>query len=216
MTVLRYASIYILIILVSLASAESEYCTPDPDEMTVELDQDGDWYNFTITSATCYVCAECGGMTGDVCCSLCSELAPIAEFSVNATCGIVPASFAFTDTSGGVNITSWYWDFGEGNTSVEEDPIFQYNMTGLFSVNHSATNEYGTGWENKSFLISIRPFGDTCAGGGGGYTMASDTSGAMFWTFGLLGVFALIIVGVVASRRKRKDDDYGYDDYYDR
>ncbi len=39
----------------------------------------------------------------------------------------------FQDLSGD-NATSWYWDFGDGGTSTEQHPKYQYSNVGLFDV----------------------------------------------------------------------------------
>ena len=39
----------------------------------------------------------------------------------------------FTDNSGG-NPTEWFWDFGDGKTSTEQNPVHRYSSTGNFSV----------------------------------------------------------------------------------
>ncbi|MFB6456151.1 PKD domain-containing protein [Chitinophaga sp. Hz27] len=56
-------------------------------------------------------------------------------FSVN--------SFAFTDASivsaGGGVITSYFWDFGDGNTSTLQNPTHVYGAPGLYTIKHSVT-----------------------------------------------------------------------------
>lgn len=62
------------------------------------------------------------------------------EFTSNSSCG---GEFQFTDES--LNFaTSWAWDFGDGNTSDEKDPVHQYEATGLYTVTLEATNDFGT------------------------------------------------------------------------
>jgi large repetitive protein len=47
----------------------------------------------------------------------------------------------FTNTSTGA--TSWYWDFGNGDTSTFENPIERYNSFGDFDVTLIAINQFG-------------------------------------------------------------------------
>ena len=49
---------------------------------------------------------------------------PIANFSSNVTEGYVPLSVQFTDLS--ENATGWNWDFGDGNSSIEQNPTYTY------------------------------------------------------------------------------------------
>lgn len=44
-----------------------------------------------------------------------------------------PTLFHFTDFSIG-NITSWFWDFGDGSNSTLQNPSHQYNSPGAFDV----------------------------------------------------------------------------------
>ena len=55
--------------------------------------------------------------------------APIANFATSTMACETPLSVTFTDLSTG-NITSWYWDFGDGNTSTEQNPTYIYMIPG--------------------------------------------------------------------------------------
>ena len=44
-----------------------------------------------------------------------------------------PFTYFFFDNSSG-NITDYNWDFGDGNTSLEANPVYSYNSTGVFNV----------------------------------------------------------------------------------
>ncbi|MBI5323724.1 MAG: PKD domain-containing protein [Ignavibacteriae bacterium] len=57
----------------------------------------------------------------------------VADFSVLSNYGNSPFEVQFTDNSVG-NITSWSWEFGDGGTSTEKNPIHIYNSTGSFNV----------------------------------------------------------------------------------
>jgi PKD repeat protein len=69
--------------------------------------------------------------------------APVASFTLNTPSSYVPMTVVFTDTSTEWP-TSWYWEFGDGNTSVEQNPTFIYNIPGLYTVNLTATNDAGS------------------------------------------------------------------------
>jgi len=93
---------------------------------------------------------------------------PTAAFTSNVTCGIINFSAQYTDTSAGGAITDWYWDFGDGVTSTEEDPVVNYSVIGFYGVDHSVTSYLGTSWSNVSGYMAARAVGDTCAGTGTG------------------------------------------------
>jgi PKD repeat protein len=62
-------------------------------------------------------------------------------------------SVQFTDLSTGVP-TSWYWEFGDGNTSTSKNPSHVYAYAGTFSVHLKAMNAFGSDWENKTSYLS--------------------------------------------------------------
>jgi len=61
---------------------------------------------------------------------------PVPDFSFTPTC--FGDSTYFTDVSttlpAGQQITSWLWDFGDGNTSGSQHPVHYYNAPGTYSV----------------------------------------------------------------------------------
>jgi len=79
---------------------------------------------------------------------------PIANFTNNVTYGTIPFNVLFNDTSTGGTPNSWYWEFGDGNTSTNQNVTKTYATNGLYSVNFGATNAAGTSWKNQTQLIS--------------------------------------------------------------
>lgn len=57
---------------------------------------------------------------------------PVAAFSMDTMSGCAPLTVQFTNNS--VNATSFHWDFGNGNTSVLQNPVNIYLYDGLYSV----------------------------------------------------------------------------------
>lgn len=58
--------------------------------------------------------------------------------------GIVPLQIQFTDQSPGTP-TGWLWDFGDGNSSADQSPLYTYNTPGVFDVVLDATHPGGEG-----------------------------------------------------------------------
>jgi len=58
---------------------------------------------------------------------------PVADFAVSLKqiCNSVQAQF--TDLSAG-NPTSWFWNFGDGQTSTAQNPFVVYAAPGVYSV----------------------------------------------------------------------------------
>ncbi|MCO5382660.1 PKD domain-containing protein [Methanosarcina sp. Z-7115] len=76
---------------------------------------------------------------------------PVANFSNNVTLGYVPLSVQFTDLS--QNAISWYWNFGDGNNSTEQNPMYTYYTVGEYTVNLTASNANGT--DSKLATITV-------------------------------------------------------------
>ncbi len=67
---------------------------------------------------------------------------PVANFSSNVTEGYAPLSVQFTDLS--KNTVEWRWNFGDGATSTEQNPVHTYYTAGIYSVNLTVSNAKGT------------------------------------------------------------------------
>jgi len=61
----------------------------------------------------------------------------------------------FTNTSTGGN--SFEWDFGDGNTSLEENPTHEYQEDGVYTVVLSVTNDCGTDQVSQLITITTDP-----------------------------------------------------------
>ena len=56
--------------------------------------------------------------------------------------------FAFKDESIG-NVTKWHWDFGDGNSSLEQNPVHQYDRADQWTVVLTVENEKGKSIRSK-------------------------------------------------------------------
>lgn len=76
------------------------------------------------------------------------DLAPVSQFTVNTnTVDIASPNITFTNTS--QNANGYFWDFGDGGTSTDENPWHTYQQTGTFEVMCIAINgvcENDTSW----------------------------------------------------------------------
>jgi PKD repeat protein len=61
-----------------------------------------------------------------------------ADFEANTTAGEVPLTVRFTDRSTG-GPTSWFWDFGDGGNSTEQNPEYTYEIPGIYNVTLNAS-----------------------------------------------------------------------------
>ena len=77
------------------------------------------------------------------------------SFTASPTTGTAPLAVTFSDTSGG-RITGWLWDFGDGTTSTDKDPLHTYTIPGSYRVNLTVTGPGGTKILEKPGYISVR------------------------------------------------------------
>jgi len=78
------------------------------------------------------------------------------DFTANTTSATTIAHVQFTDTSTDVPpLSIYYWDFGDGYTSTERDPIHYYTSGGLYTVKHSVSDCARTFWNNKTDFILV-------------------------------------------------------------
>ena len=83
-----------------------------------------------------------------------AQIAPVAEFEVDDQTPSVSQQISFTDLSSN-NPTSWSWDFGDGNSSIQQNPNHQYSGSGVYTVTLTASNSYGNDDEIKTNYITV-------------------------------------------------------------
>lgn len=122
---------------------------------------------------------------------------PTADFTFAST-GCVSDSVRFTDNSntGGRAVSSYSWDFGDGNTSGIKNPAHLYLAAGTYSVKHSVITDIGclSDTSIKTVNISQPPlarFGVSqphCVGKALTFTDSSTTATSTisrwYWNFG--------------------------------
>ncbi len=86
---------------------------------------------------------------------------PIADFSASNTNAAINETITFTDESA-FNPTSWAWDFGDGETSTEQNPTHAYAEAGTYTVQLTVENENGSDTEIKEDYITVEQ-GIICA-----------------------------------------------------
>jgi len=69
---------------------------------------------------------------------------PIADFTSDVTMGNIPLIVNFTDlsqeSSFGVPIISWLWDFGDSITSTEQNPFHEFLSGGYYTISLTVTD----------------------------------------------------------------------------
>lgn len=119
---------------------------------------------------------------------------PHANFSVSSECSntLIP----FTDasvTTGGI-VVSWNWDFGDGNTSILQNPDHVYSTGGTYLVALNISNNAGCVSDTTQLLnILSKPIadfstGNTCVGSQVTFQNLTQSNGSSIsgysWDFG--------------------------------
>ena len=81
-------------------------------------------------------------------------LPPVADFEGTPLSGEVPLTVSFTDLSTN-DPTGWDWDFGEGGSSTQQNPVYEYTSAGTYTVTLTATNSCGPDVETKTDYITV-------------------------------------------------------------
>jgi PKD repeat protein len=82
------------------------------------------------------------------------DMIPVTDFVGVPTEGEAPLSVQFTDTSLGIP-TSWAWEFGDGATSTEQDPLHVYETPGVYTVSLTASNIVSSQKKTKEDYITV-------------------------------------------------------------
>jgi len=76
----------------------------------------------------------------------------IPEANITPTYGCAPLTTNFNDNT--VGATSWFWDFGDGNTSTLQNPSNTYNNYGIYDIKLVVSN--GTCSDSTTFSNIIK------------------------------------------------------------
>ena len=93
---------------------------------------DTTYYGFTVTD-------QCGQQVGDTMVAFVAP-DPLANFSFMNSLG-VPLRVEFTNRS--ANAATWLWDFGNGETTTDRDPVFDFDRPGTYQVTLSIVSADG-------------------------------------------------------------------------
>ncbi|HCS21022.1 MAG TPA: hypothetical protein DIW47_10770 [Bacteroidetes bacterium] len=84
---------------------------------------------------------------------------PLVDFSRTPTSGCSPLTVAFTSNT--TNITSYFWDFGNGDTSTQANPSAIFNnvldIDTVFTITLSGESLYGCPSDSATRTVIVRP-----------------------------------------------------------
>ena len=81
---------------------------------------------------------------------------PAAWFTSSPMSGYGPLTVRFTDRSKGMP-TAWRWDFGDGNTSAEQNPVHTFASTGKYIPRLTVFGSGGTASYSSFIWVRERP-----------------------------------------------------------
>jgi gliding motility-associated-like protein len=100
---------------------------------------------FTVSPSTSthYVCTVTDGCNTSIADSMqvIAEPIPVAQFTATPKSILGGQFVGFNNTS--IGATNYLWTFGEGGTSTETNPYYQYNVPGTYYVTLIAANSFG-------------------------------------------------------------------------
>jgi len=110
---------------------------------------------------------------------------PIASFSAQSTTSC-SGDINFIDLSSN-NPSSWLWDFGDGNTSTQQNPTHSYQNQGIYTVSLQVTNTLGTDNISQTNFITVAynlgpiAYNDTICADSSSFTLISFSTGTINW-----------------------------------
>lgn len=90
-----------------------------------------------------------------------SSVTTVAAFSTANVCDPLPVTFSDSSSTNFGGISSWLWNFGDGDTSTQQHPSHTYAADGTFSVKLVATTTHGCKDSlNKNVIVYPKPEAD--------------------------------------------------------
>jgi len=83
-----------------------------------------------------------------------TEAPPTAEFSADPLSGPKPLEVDFTDESTGT-VNSYFWTFGDGGTSMDQNPTHTYTAVGKWSVKLTVNGPGGSDTRTRWWYITV-------------------------------------------------------------
>ena len=122
------------------------------------------------------------------------SIPPVAAFTASDT-NTCNATISFTDNS--LNgVTSWLWDFGDGNTSTSQNPVHTYLANDTYTVTLIAYNASGSDTlEKLNYIVISAPTAPTGTDGqrcgAGTVSLNASGAGSIRWFDGLTSTTVL-------------------------
>lgn len=103
----------------------------------------------------CSICAQAGNSRSA------NDSTPTlqAQFGWVPLTGCVPQTIQFMDssTTTGPGIASWFWDFGDGTTGTDQEPLHDFNANGSYTIQFTVTDSSGNTSSSTKVLVVNTP-----------------------------------------------------------
>lgn len=84
------------------------------------------------------------------------QAAPVALFAASPLSGPAPLDVSFMDASFGT-VTAWEWDFGDGNSGTEQNPVHTYLEDGVYDVGMKVSGPTGSSTRTQNdYIVVVR------------------------------------------------------------
>jgi len=139
----------------AVGASDSPQVAVDDREVTAYLNATGNeaaiqgdetWKSPLMVAAQTFLVVEYGNEPGGD--------TPVASFTANVTSGEAPLAVRFTDLSTN-DPTAWAWDFGDNETSNEQNATHTYATAGTYTINLTVANDAGSDSEVKTDYITV-------------------------------------------------------------
>jgi glucose/arabinose dehydrogenase len=81
----------------------------------------------------------------------------VADFSAEEASGPVPLAVSFQDGSDVPGAAAWHWEFGDGTSSDERNPVHQYLVPGAYDVRLTVSGPAGDAVRQKAGFVAVTP-----------------------------------------------------------
>ncbi len=81
----------------------------------------------------------------------------VVDFTAEAASGPAPVGVQFRDASNVPAAAAWHWEFGDGGTSDEREPVHVYPVAGTYDVRLTVTGAPGAVSRQKAGLVTVEP-----------------------------------------------------------